>query len=252
MNDDFAELLEGGGMSGAVRVGDTVRRPSGAWTPTIQRLLGHLRGRGIGWVPEPLGFGEDGRDKVTYLAGLVPRYPLPGWIWSDATLVRAAQYLVALHDASTDFDTTNAEWQIPAHHPVEVVCHNDFAPYNMVFRAEQLAGVIDWDTASPGPRVWDLAYLAYRLVPLVDPGNRDGLDNACADRARRLRLLCSSYGHRSEPSQVLSVAVQRLHDLAGFTEARAAGGRAHLRDHVVVYRRDAAWIGANTDALRLS
>ena len=48
-------------------------------------------------------------------------------------------------------------WQTPAHKPPEVICHNDFAPDNMVFDGRRrLVGVIDGDTASPGPRVWDL------------------------------------------------------------------------------------------------
>jgi len=42
-------------MGGAVRVGETVRRPAGAWTPTVQRLLCHLREQGLDWVPELQG-----------------------------------------------------------------------------------------------------------------------------------------------------------------------------------------------------
>nr|WP_296071152.1 aminoglycoside phosphotransferase family protein [uncultured Actinoplanes sp.] len=257
MNDGAAEIsgepvevLDGGNTGGAVRVGETVRRPAGPWTPTIQRLLGHLRERGIAWVPEPLGIDEQGDDTVSYLRGTVPHYPLPDWVWSDSVLVRAARYLDAFHEASRDFDPTEATWQVPPHHPAEVICHNDFAPYNMVFRDEQLEAVVDWDTASPGPRFWDLAYLAYRIVPLTHPANRDGLTNSLTERARRLRLLCDSYGHRAAPSRVLPIAVRRLHDLADFTEARATGTQHHLREHAGLYRRDAVWIDANIDGLR--
>jgi hypothetical protein len=36
--------LGGGNMSsGVVRVGDTVRRPAGPWTPAVHALLTHLR-----------------------------------------------------------------------------------------------------------------------------------------------------------------------------------------------------------------
>ncbi len=38
----------------------------------------------------------------------------------------------------------------------------------MVFHQGNLRGLIDFDTASPGPRVWDLAYLAYQLVPFTE------------------------------------------------------------------------------------
>ncbi|GAA2913696.1 aminoglycoside phosphotransferase family protein [Actinoplanes cyaneus] len=247
------EVLSGGNMGGAVRVGVSVRRRSGAWSSTIQRLLRHLRRHGLEWVPEPLGRDRDGRDSVSYLAGEVPQYPLPDWIWSEGVLIDAARHLAQLHAAGADFDTTNASWQLPAHEPVEVICHNDFAPYNMVFVDGRLTGVIDWDTASPGPRVWDLAYLAYRLVPLTDPANGDGLDSQVDERARRLRLLCDAYrryhGHEVDTAAVLPATVQRLYDLADFTQARADAGHEDLRSHVGLYRRDAAWIVAHTEAL---
>jgi hypothetical protein len=244
------EALPGGTMSGAVRVGATVRRNAGAWSPTIQRLLRHLRDRGITWVPQPLGIDERGRDSVSYLPGLVPQYPLPDWMWSDDVLHDAGARLAHLHRAGAGFDTTGAVWQLPIRQPAEVVCHNDFAPYNMVFSDERLTGVIDWDTASPGPRAWDLSYLAYRLVPLAHPDNADAIDSDLRERARRLRLLCDAYGHGLVPADVLPVAIDRLYDLAGFTESRADQGQEDLRSHVGLYRRDATWIAALSDRLR--
>ena len=64
-------------------------------------------------------------------------------------------------------------WQWPAHDPPRSMCHNDFAPYNLMFEGTELTGVIDFDLASPGPRVRDIGYAAYRFVPLTDPGNPD-------------------------------------------------------------------------------
>lgn len=245
-------VLTGGTMAGAVLVGASVRRAAGAWNPTIQRLLRHLREHGLAWVPEPLGRDEHGRDSVGFAPGEVPQYPLPDWIWSEAVLLDSAQHLAQLHDTSAGFDTTGARWQIPAHEPAEVICHNDFAPYNMVFTDGRLTGVIDWDTASPGPRVWDLAYLAYRLVPLTDPTNHDAPATSLRERSRRLRLLCDAYGHGMRPADVLEVTVQRLDDLAAFTQARAEEGNAALRSHVELYRRDARWVAAHVDSLAAS
>lgn len=249
---EHEEPLPGGNMAGAVRVGATVRRAAGPWSPTIQRLLRHLHAHGLTWVPEPLGRDEQGRDSVSHLPGVVPQYPLPGWIWDEAVLLDAARRLAELHDATAGFETTGARWQLPVHEPAEVICHNDFAPYNMVFTDGRLTGVIDWDTASPGPRVWDLAYLAYRLVPLTDPANHDAPATSLRERSHRLMLLCDAYGHDVRPVDVLEVTVERLEELAAFTQARAEEGNPALRSHVDLYRRDARWVAAQVERLAQS
>jgi aminoglycoside phosphotransferase (APT) family kinase protein len=160
-------------------------------------------------------------------------------------LDQAAGLLRRLHDATTGFPRDGRCWQLPAREPDEVVCHNDVAPYNLVFRDGAVAGLIDFEAAAPGPRAWDLAYLAYRLVPLTAPGNPDGIRSSRAVRAARLRRLCDAYGCGTTPEQLLPVVVTRLEELATFTEARAAaGGPAELRDHVALYRGDAALLAS--------
>ncbi len=155
--------LEGGNMTPVSRAGDQVFREAGPWTPTIQRLLAHLRDRGLEWVPEPQGWTKDGREALSYLKGKVPTYPLSDWVYDDAVLIQSARWLRELHDATADYSDPEATWRGVPRQPHEVICHNDFAPYNMVFRDHELIGVIDWDFAAPGPRLWDLAYLAVLL-----------------------------------------------------------------------------------------
>lgn len=195
-----------------------------------------------------MGIDERGREIVSFMPGEVPQYPLPAWIWDDAVLISSAQRLAALHNVSGTFDVTDSTWQLPLHQPIEVVCHNDFAPYNMVFTEGRLVGVIDWDTASPGPRIWDLAYLAYRLVPLVDPENPEVEAHSASESARRLRLLCDSYGSQ-DPHAVAIAAVERLRELASFTADRATGEDQRLLSHVTTYLRDADWIAAHASEL---
>ena len=179
------ETLTGGNSTVVVRVGDTVRRTAGPWTASVQRLLSTLRDAGVSEVPEHLGLDEQGREMLSFLPGEVPDYPLPAWIWDPAILDQAGALLRRIHDASVPVLSTSTEWQLPTHQPVEVICHNDVAPYNMVFREHRLVGLIDFDTASPGPRIWDLAYLAYRLVPLTGEPEAETLPPA--DRARPAR-----------------------------------------------------------------
>src|SRR5690606_2642230 len=130
------------------RHGDRVYRTAGPWTPGVQRLMRHLRDAGLDWVPEPLGIDDRGREIVRFMPGTVPNYPLPAYVWDERTLVDAARMLRQLHDATTGYRDPNAQWRQPVHEPVEAICHNDFAPYNMVFREGRLAGLIDFDMAS--------------------------------------------------------------------------------------------------------
>jgi len=116
----------------------------------------------------------------------------------------------------------------------------------MVFRDGRLVALIDWDTAAPGPRTWDLAYLAYRLVSLGARG-ADPAPVPVAERRRRLDLLCRSYGG-VRPGDVLPAVPVRLRALARFTRERA-GGDARLLGHVGLYLDDAAWVEARVPAL---
>ena len=53
-DDEYA--LDGGNVAaGVVRVGGTVRKPAGFWTPAVEALLSHLRCSGFTGAPRPLG-----------------------------------------------------------------------------------------------------------------------------------------------------------------------------------------------------
>jgi Ser/Thr protein kinase RdoA (MazF antagonist) len=243
------EILAGGNMTAVVRVGDTVRRAAGPWTPTVHAFLRHLRAAGFGLVPEPLGLDEQGREILTLLPGAAATYPLPAFAWTDATLAAAASTLRAFHDAGAGFlGTEGAVWRWPPAEPPEVVCHNDFAPYNLLFEDGRLTGVIDLDLVAPGPRIRDVAYAAYRFVPLTDPANPDAPFPGTAEQARRLAAFCEAYGDpRIRPAAVVRAAAGRLRELVAFVEGGAAAGDpAQLamreRGDVAIYERDVAYL----------
>ncbi|MBW4042161.1 MAG: aminoglycoside phosphotransferase family protein [Acidobacteria bacterium] len=227
------ERLEGGNSNAPVRFGDRVHRVAGPWSRTVHAYLRHLRAKGVDLVPEPFGFDAEGREVLSFLPGSVPAYPLPDVVWTDAFLVQAAHALRRLHDASIGFDRTGAVWQQPVRASGEVVSINDFAPHNLVLDGDRIIGVIDLDQASPGPRVRDLAHLAYRLVPLTAPSNRDGRPIPIEARGRRLRLLADAYGDMA-PAAILVAVEPLLDDIADHAD------RAGRPDHAALYRTDAA------------
>lgn len=225
-------------MNAVHRVGDTVHRTAGPWTPTVHRYLRYLERNGVGWVPRPIAI-EGHAEILSFLSGTVPLYPLPGWVWDDSVLVDGARMLRRLHDASIGFGIDGAVWQSPTKIPAEVICHNDFAPHNLAFNDEgDIIGVIDFDMCSPGPRLWDLAYFATRACPLTasPPDGAPGREDA----RRRIDLLLSEYGSDASWEDVVRVAVTRLYDLAEMSVAKADElFRPQLRAEAVAYERDA-------------
>jgi len=71
------------------------------------------------------------------------------------------------HGAVADFVAPpDAAWQFTVGAPRvgELICHNDIAPWNIVFDGTRPRGLIDWDVAAPAPRAWDIAYPATPLA----------------------------------------------------------------------------------------
>jgi hypothetical protein len=246
---DAEEKLAGGNLTAVSRVGNTVRREAGPWTPRVHQLLRHLRTKGIQEIPEPLGFDTQGREILSFIPGTVGHDPVPEALRSEAVLISAARLLRRMHDASADVAKTWASgWRAPTREPVEVICHGDFALYNCVFEGETLVGVIDFDYAHPGSRAWDLAYALYRFAPITAPTNPDNY-GTLEDQGRRARLFCEAYG-LSDRSRIVPAVKLRLLAMADFLRQGAAQGNPHLlanieAGHLTVYLNDLAYLEAN-------
>ncbi|HEY3546635.1 MAG TPA: phosphotransferase [Propionicimonas sp.] len=230
--------LAGGNMGPVNRRGAEVLRTAGPWTANVHRLLQLCADGGVEGIPRPLGYTGDGRERLSYVPGTVPAYPMPDWVWTERVLDDAAHLLRGLHDASVPLAGVTEGWRSPVRQPAEVVCHNDFAPYNLVFDDDRLVGVIDFDYCSPGSRIWDLAYLAYRLAPLT--GALDTEPFTTKEREDRLERLLGSYGLDAGVEELLATVVLRLRDLADFSEeASVRLANPDLSDHAAGYRADA-------------
>ena len=238
-------LMPGGNRNVVERSGDTVLRQAGPWTPTVHRYLDYLWMAGVTWAPRPLGIEEE-RERLSFIHGDVPVYPLPAWVWQESVLTDGAQRLRQLHDASIGFQLDDAVWQSRAKVPSEVICHNDFAPHNLAFTDGVLVGAIDFDMCSPGPRLWDIAYFATRAVPLTGetPPGAPGMDQA----RHRVALILAAYGSDASWSDVIRLAVIRLYDVAEMSRQKAVElGKPHLVDEADYYERDAVFLTALRD-----
>lgn len=190
--------LTGGNVNPTVvRVGDTVRRSTSAISPTVHQLLLHLESKGFTGCPRFLGLDNRQREILSFLEG---ETGIPSYIWKhEKPLIQTASLLRQYHDATLDFSPSGlAVWSIsdpnPARH--EVICHNDFAPYNFIYRAQAPYAVIDFDLIGPGPRLRDIAYAAYWLTPLSFNSNdqKGFAQTDLKNKSRRLHLFCNTYG----------------------------------------------------------
>lgn len=179
-----------GNVGGAVRIGDTVRRPVGPWTPAVHALLAHLHDRGLDNVPRVHGFDDRGREILSYLPGRSIDVAVE--VGPDTLLAAAVAWTRRFHDAVRSFDAAGLRWRTEARDPAvgEIICHNDLGAYNWVVDGDRLVGIIDWDMSGPGRPINDLAFMAWSSVPLVREIPRD-------DVARRLRLMATTYGDPS-------------------------------------------------------
>ena len=74
-------------------------------------------------------------------------------------------------------------------HGSEIVAHHDLGPHNTIFQDGHLVGFIDWDDATPGTRLRDLANAVYNYVDVSHWANQEA-----SEQARRIQLMCAAYG----------------------------------------------------------
>ena len=222
-------LAGGRQTAGVVRVGDTVRRPTGPHSPFVHDLLRHLEAVGFEGAPRLLGVDEQGREILTFVEGRVPHdydeHPL-----SDTQLANAAALIRHFHDVTAGSSVTGGE---------EIVCHNELGPHNTVFAGDDPVAFIDWDEAAPGSRLRDLANAIWCFV---DVGERGG---SIGSQARRIRLMCDAYGW-DNPGSI----VDEIH--ADLGRALSNHERAGRQKAAGIFREMVRWIAEHGEELKTS
>jgi hypothetical protein len=256
------EQLTGGNVSSEYRSKDTVRRELKPESSKVQALLKHLEKKSYPYAPAFLGIDEKGREILSYIEGEAGNYPLKDYMWSDDVLKEIAKMLRLYHDAVSDFQM-DEDWEPIDNTPLpyEVICHNDFAIYNIIFHHEKPVGIIDFDVAGPGPRLYDIAYTLYTCVPLSRLHHSETgkpvvykPEKDAGRIKRRIQLFLESYGMDFE-EDVVDMVTLRLEGLCKTIKRKAGEGDAAFQKmigegHVEHYEKDIGFVREYGNAWR--
>lgn len=254
MSNPNEELLTGGNVSNVYRLENTVRRELKENSENIHKLLMHLEKKGFFYAPKFLGIDEKGREILSFIKGEAGNDPVKAYMRSDENLKAIAKMLRLYHDAVSDF-SVDSSWQSIDNtpQPYEVICHNDFALYNLIFEQTVPVGIIDFDVAGPGPRLWDIAYTLYTCVPLSrfyeqENGERVYYQSELHAQQikERVALFINAYGEHLI-GNLLDIVILRLEGLCKTIIRKAYEGdlafqRMIEEGHLEHYRKDIAFI----------
>ena len=233
MRDEEIPLAGGIANRGLiVRVGDTVRRPQRPTGAATHALLRHLEERGFDGAPRFLGIDEKGREVLTFIPGDAVTDPHPAWALEDDALRSVAELLRRYHEAVATFDPRPHRWPTPPPDPFAgpLVTHNDPNLDNVIFRAGRAVAFIDFDLASPGTVLWDVAGAARLWAPLM--ADQDIHDTRRGRSLARFRTFVESYGADGLDPEGLVDAVLLNHTwLYDVVRSGAAQGNRGFAEH---------------------
>ena len=193
---------------------------------------------------------------LSYVPGAAVTPPYADWALTDQALVSVAELLRAYHHAVSTFDPTPHAWPPSPPKPFagQLVSHHDPNLDNIVFRGGRAVALIDFDLASPGSRLWDIACAARLWAPLRpdayihDPRRGRSLE--------RFRLFVDSYGvnHADRP-RIVEAVQQNYKWFRDLIQGKAANGHpgfteywnARIKEGAEDYSR---WYLENQGALR--
>ena len=229
------EALQGGREGKISKADDKVMRPSNVWTHQVQLFLSFMHENGFHSIPKPYGVNESGMEIVLYVDGVVYNNSLPSEILTDEILIEVATLLRHYHDVGEKYipQLTGEEvWMLPKRLPIEVMCHGDFAPYNITFVNGNVHGIIDFDTLHPGPRIWDIAYAVYRWIPFFSPANPDYC-SGLKEQIRRLKVFIDAYDLGGmERKQLPDMMIERINSLVIYMRNEAEDGNEDVQKNI--------------------
>ena len=249
------EELQGGREGQIFRSENRVYRPRGKWSETVHYLLSYIAKNGFHAAPKPFGFDDKGNEVLSFVDGEVFNYPLKGNIATEEALTSAASLLRSYHDASSSFLSQHSndtlEWMLPVREPIEVICHGDYAPYNVSLHGSKAVGIIDFDTAHPAPRVWDVAYALYCWAPFKTH-KYDAMGDL-SSQSLRAKQFCDAYGlPEIERQSIVKTMIDRVQALVDHMHSEARNGNqafiSNINDgHHLAYLADIEYMQSNCE-----
>lgn len=238
-----------------VLVEGTVRRRRRWWTPAVHHLLAHLHDSGFAESPRVVGFDDEGREMLSFIAGDSGR-DAGSRVSNPNALANFAALLRRFHDAVRGYEPPHdADWALPAtvDAPDTGVCHGDFAPWNVVWSGDEPIGILDFDLAHPAPFAHDVAYALAYSVPFRDDATTRrmlGVDEV-PDRRLRVEVFAEAYG--ASISGLVEQVVARQQKYANDVEVLARRGfvaKWTTRESIERNHEIARWVAENQQLFR--
>jgi hypothetical protein len=222
-------------------------------------LLRHLEGVGFRAAPRVIGngFSEDGREKLSLIAGESPHPgPRPEGVGAEI-----GQIMAALHDAVRGVrPPPDALWHpsfardLP--HGDLVIGHGDTGPWNWIARHGHPDALIDWEYSGPVDPMWELAEVVWLNAQLHDDdvAERQGLGSP-RSRALQTRSILDAAHRQGYVGRMIEFAVQSAradalnYDVEPETASAVSSSGFPVLWAITWRVRSAAWMMSNRQLL---
>lgn len=152
-------ILTGRMTSEIIRKDNFVHRSMCANSSFVHNILNFLEKSGVTYVPRFLGIDGQGREIIEYMNGYVPENL---GCFTLEQCILATRLIKDLHIILENY---------PDCPDGLTVCHNDLSPCNFVFADNRPIAIIDWDAASFGNPLDDLAYAVWMWLDIGNDEN---------------------------------------------------------------------------------